>query len=209
MARGDIFSRREALGAALAICGLSGASANPPGLAMAAPMLDPKLINRALEALFRHHAAIWSRDAIAIADFGLPSSAPRFFLVDMLRGTTVSLLVAHGSGSDPDHTGMLQNFSGSVGSAATSEGAYVTGERYDGIHGPSRRLIGLDPTNVHAEERAIVIHSAWYANPEVAVTQGKLGRSDGCFAIGQQDIATVLARLGRGRLLYAGRGDHG
>lgn len=172
-------------------------------------MLDPKLVDRALEALFRHHAAIWSRDAIAIADFGLPSRVPRFFLVDMLNGTTASLLVAHGRGSDPDHTGMLHDFSDAMGSAATSEGAYITGEHYEGVHGPSRRLIGLDPTNAHAEERAIVIHSAWYANPETVARQGKLGRSDGCFALGEQDIAMVLARLGRGRLLYAGRGDHG
>ena len=193
----------------LAAYDLACAKANPPGLATAAPMLDPGLANRALAALFRHHAAIWSRDVVAIADFGLASSAPRFFLVDTLRGTTVSLLVTHGSGSDPDHTGTLQSFSDAVGSAATSEGSYVTGERYEGVHGPSRRLVGLDPTNAHAEERAIVIHSAWYANPEVAAKQGKLGRSDGCFVFGEQDIALVLAKLGRGRLLYAGRGDHG
>jgi hypothetical protein len=100
---------------------------------------------------------------------------------------------------------MLQGFSDLVGSAATSEGAYLTGDAYQGVHGPSRRLIGLDPTNAHAEERAIVIHSAWYANPDMIVRQGKLGRSDGCFAFGESDIALVLARLGRGRLLYAGR----
>jgi hypothetical protein len=129
------------------------------------------------------------------------------FLVDILRGTTTALLVAHGKGSDPDHSGMLQSFSDVVGSAATSEGAYLTGDAYEGVHGPSRRLIGLDPGNAHAEERAIVIHSAWYANPDMAAKQGKLGRSDGCFAVGEADIATVLARLGKGRLLYAGRID--
>lgn len=144
---------------------------------------------------------------IAIADFGLPSSIPRFFLVDILRGTTTALLVAHGRGSDPDHSGMLREFSDVAGSAATSEGAYLIGDAYDGVHGPSRRLIGLDSTNAHAEERAIVIHSAWYAEPDIVAQQGKLGRSDGCFAFGKQGIATVLARLGKGRLLYAGKID--
>ncbi len=168
-------------------------------------MVDGALLQRALDALFRHHGAIWSRDIIAIADFGLASSVPRFFLVDIVNGKTTSLLVAHGSGSDPDHSGYLQSFSDVVGSGATSEGAYLAGEAYEGSHGPSRRLIGLDPTNLHAEERAIVIHSAWYANPDMIAKQGKLGRSDGCFAFGDQDIALVLARLGRGRLLYAGR----
>ncbi len=185
----------------------AAAFARPLGLAAAAPMIDPRLVDRALAALFRHHRHIWSRDMIAIADFGLPSSVPRLFLVDILRGTATALLVAHGKGSDPDHEGRLQRFSDVVGSAATSEGAYLTGDAYEGIHGPSRRLIGLDPTNAHAEERAIVIHSAWYADPDMIAKQGKLGRSDGCFAVGEADIATVLARLGKGRLLYAGRID--
>jgi hypothetical protein len=35
--------------------------------------------------------------------------------------------------------------------------------------------------------------------------QGKLGRSDGCFVFGEADLAIVLARLGQGRLIYAGR----
>jgi hypothetical protein len=196
-------TRRSLLGALLA----APAAARPPGLASAAPMIAPRLVERALAALFGNHAAIWSRDVIAIADFSLPSSAPRFFLVDIVRGQTTSLLVTHGKGSDPAHSGWLQNFSDSIGSAATSEGAYLTGDAYTGIHGPSRRLIGLDPTNAHAEERAIVIHSAWYANADMIVRQGKLGRSDGCFAFGEADIAMVLARLGRGRLLYAGRSD--
>jgi len=196
-------TRRALLGAMLA----APAVARVPGLASVAPGIDPRLVSRALDALFRHHAAIWSRDVIAIADFGLPSSTPRLFLVDLLRGDCPALLVAHGKGSDPDHLGRLQFFSDRVGSAATSEGAYLTGEKYDGVHGPSRRLIGLDTTNAHAEERAIVIHSAWYADAELIRRQGKLGRSDGCFAVGEADIAPLLTRLGRGRLLYAGRSD--
>jgi hypothetical protein len=206
MTNGSI-SRRAALGALLSAFALP-AAARSPGLASVAPMIDGRLVNRALDALFRHHALIWSSDVIAIADFALPSSAPRFFLVDMLRGTTTSLLVAHGRGSDPEHSGMLQSFSNVVGSLATSEGAYLIGRAYEGIHGPSRRLIGLDPTNSHAEERAIVIHSAAYANSEMIKQQGKLGRSDGCFAFGEQDIGLVLSRLGYGRLLYAGRSGH-
>lgn len=177
------------------------------GLAAIAPAIDRGLVNRALAALFHHHDRIWSRDVIAIADFSLPSSVPRFFLVDIVNGTNAALLVTHGKGSDPDHEGVLQTFSDVAGSAATSEGAYLTGDAYEGVHGPSRRLLGLDPSNAHAEERAIVIHSAWYANPDMVEKQGKLGRSDGCFAFGERDIATVLRALGKGRLLYAGKAD--
>lgn len=198
-------TRRAVLAGLLAVPAAAGTLR--PGLAGAAPMIDSRLAERALAAVFAHHAAIWSRDMIAIADFGLPSAMPRFFLVDILNGSTTGLLVTHGKGSDPGHTGWLQAFSDNIGSGATSEGAYLTGDPYEGIHGPSRRLIGLDPTNAHAEERAIVIHSAWYANADMIARQGKLGRSDGCFAFGEADIAMVLARLGRGRLLYAGRSD--
>ena len=177
------------------------------GLASAARTVNPVLVARASAALARHNSLIWSRDVIAIADFGLPSSQPRLHLVDILANRTTSLLVAHGKGSDPDHTGMLQRFSNELGSEATSEGAYLTGEVYNGVHGLSRRLTGLDPTDDHAEERAIVFHSAWYADPILVVTQGMLGRSDGCFAVSGQDIAFLLARLGQGRLLYAGRAE--
>ena len=173
--------------------------------ATAAPTVNPVLVRRALAALARHNEAVWSRDVIAIADFGLPSSATRFHLVDLLAGTVTSLRVTHGKGSDPDHSGMLERFSNEEGSLATSEGAYLTGPTYTGIHGYSRRLAGLDLTNDHAETRAIVIHAAWYAEPAVLAAQGKLGRSDGCFAFSATDEALVLARLGRGRLIYAGR----
>jgi hypothetical protein len=175
------------------------------GVAAAAPGIDPALREQAMAALARHESAIWSRDVIGIVDFGQPSSVPRFHLVDLLRNDTTTLLVAHGRGSDPDHTGMLQSFSNVEGSQATSEGAYLIGEAYSGIHGPARRLIGLDPTDDQADPRAIVIHAAWYVGPEIVARQGRLGRSDGCFAVSQADIGQVLARFGRGRLLYAGR----
>jgi hypothetical protein len=200
--------RHVLLSAAYGLAGLAlagPARAAQPGLAGVASGINPYLVGAASAALARHEAVIWSRDVLAIADFGLPSSAPRFHIVDLLGGTVTSLLVAHGKGSDPDHSGMLQSFSNVDGSNATSEGAYLTGEIYVGVHGQSRRLIGLDPTNDNAERRAIVIHAAPYAEAAMIAQQGKLGRSDGCFAFGEADLATVLARLGQGRLIYAGR----
>lgn len=206
--RGPQFTRRAlitgAAGLALGAPAMLGAA--PMGLAEAGRGVNPRLLHAALVALAKHHRRFWSRDVVAIADFGLPSAEPRLHLIDILAGTTASLRVAHGKGSDPDHSGMLQNFSNIVGSLATSEGAYLTAARYEGIHGPSRRLIGLDPTNGNAEARAIVIHPAWYAAPDILLRQPVLGRSDGCFAVAPQDIAMLLARLGTGRLLYAGRG---
>ncbi|TVV77253.1 murein L,D-transpeptidase catalytic domain family protein [Sphingomonas solaris] len=199
-------ARRTLLAAGLGLALSTRAAGAVPqaGLAAIARDIRPDLVAAASAALARHESAIWSRDAIAIVDFALPSATPRLYLIDLLGGTVTTMLVAHGKGSDPDHSGMLAAFSNVEGSAATSRGAYLTGEAYDGIHGASRRLIGLDPSNDHAEARAIVIHSAWYVGPEIVARQGVLGRSDGCFAVSTADIGPLLARLGRGRLLYAG-----
>jgi hypothetical protein len=171
---------------------------------LAAPSgVPPGLLSRALAALEAHRSVIPNRDTIAIADFSLPSRAPRFHLVDVASGRVSSHLVAHGRGSDPAHTGWLQRFSNAPSSHATSEGAYRTDGLYIGKHGRSIRLTGLDATNSNALSRAIVVHAAWYVSPEMARAHGVLGRSEGCFALSQASTAEALARIGSGCLIYA------
>jgi hypothetical protein len=113
-------TRRNLIGsAALALAGLGlgrrvDADARvvaQGGLSAIAKGLNPWLVGGASQALARHERSIWTRDVIGIADFGVASSVPRFHLIDLLRGSVTSLLVTHGRGSDPDHTGMLQLFS--------------------------------------------------------------------------------------------------
>ena len=165
--------------------------------------VPPALMHRALAALQQHVHQIPHLDRIALVDFSAASSEPRLHLVNLATQETTSLLVAHGSGSDPAHTGWLQMFSNQEGSNASSSGAYVATDYYVGKHGRSQRLIGLDQSNNNALDRAIVVHSAWYANPDIVAKQGMLGRSEGCFAVGEQDLETVFARLGQGRMIYA------
>ncbi len=154
-----------------------------------------------MAALERHPHL--ERDRIGIADYSAPSRDPRFFIVDLASGREQALLCAHGRGSDPQHSGWLQHFSNVPGSAASSSGAYETANAYTGSHGTSRRLVGLDPANHNAMDRAIVVHPAWYVSDDIVRQQGKLGRSEGCFAFSEGDIATVLRQLGEGRLIYA------
>ncbi len=163
------------------------------------------LLERAKAALDQHERFVPHRDVVAIADFGKPSSAHRLVLVDLLSGRSTSMLVAHGKGSDPQHTGWLQKFSNEPGSEATSQGSYLTGEEYVGQHGRSRRLKGLDPQNDQAEARAIVVHAAWYVSPSIVAQHGKLGRSQGCFAVSESNLAPILKQLPPGRLLFAGK----
>lgn len=168
-------------------------------------VVRPDLLRQALAALDRHRGAITRRDRIAIADMTAPSSEPRFHIVDLADGHSTSFLVAHGSGSDPAHTGFLKRFSNDFGSNATSQGAFVTADYYVGKHGSSQRLIGLDESNCNALGRNIVVHSAWYANRDMLATHGMLGRSQGCFAVGEGDLATVFTRLGAGRMIFANK----
>ncbi len=202
-------SRRAFLGAATAAAGstLCGGlfAAAAAAQSSAQPSLNPLLLAKAGAALARHGDAIFSRDIIAIADFSQSSAVPRFFLFNTIDGSTTALLVSHGIGSDRGHSGWLQQFSNLPGSEATSSGAYLVGEGYIGKYGASRRLIGLDPENDQAENRAIVIHPAWYVSQSLAAQQGKIGRSQGCFAFSYDDIGQVLARLAPGSLLYAGK----
>ncbi|MDB5694942.1 MAG: transcriptional initiation protein Tat [Sphingomonas bacterium] len=167
-------------------------------------VVRPELLRRALASLDRQGSRV-RRDRVAIADFAAPSAQPRFHLIDLEGGQSKSFLVSHGSGSDPRHTGWLQRFSNQEGSNASSEGAFLTSSYYTGKHGHSQRLIGLDPTNDQALQRAIVVHSAWYANASMLRTHGMLGRSQGCFAVGESELAEVFRRMGEGRMIYAAK----
>lgn len=173
--------------------------------AVAAATPAPMLLPQALEALDRHGSRVANRDCIGIVDFGVASRAKRFHLVDLSAGRTTSLLVSHGRGSDPANSGWLQSFSNRPGSEASSQGAFLTGATYIGKHGRSRHLVGLDPCNSQAASRAIVIHSASYVSDDMANTHGRVGRSQGCFAVSDAELKMVLDRLGPGRLLFVAK----
>jgi L,D-transpeptidase catalytic domain len=201
LARRDFCKIFSVGGAALAFA--RPAMADLPFVVAESEAISPGLLARARGALNLHSNRLTQRDIIGIADFSAPSRLPRFHIVDMISGESKALLVAHGRGSDPDHSGYVHQFSNVPGSEATSSGAYLLADSYHGQHGASRRLIGLDPDNDQAEPRAIVIHSAWYVSDAIAAEQSKIGRSQGCFAFSENDIEQVLHRLGPGTMLYA------
>lgn len=164
--------------------------------------INPALFSKAKAALDSRNW-IQHRDFIGIADFAKGSADPRFHIVHLPSGFVETYRVAHGSGSDPGHTGFLDHFSNLPGSEATSDGAYMTADTYHGKYGLSMKVRGLDWSNSNAESRAIVIHNAWYAEPEMIDIHGKLGRSQGCFAFSRKDQWNVMHRLGDGRMIFA------
>lgn len=201
MKRRDLIKGTIATGAAVALPSImpSTVAAQP----LAGSLRDRKLFDIAKRELDKAGAAIWKRDIVGIADFGLHSASNRFHFVNLDRQEVKSYLVSHGTGSDPEHDGWLNQYSNVEGSNATSKGAYVTWEWYVGRYGTSVRLGGLDHTNNAALRRYIVMHRAKYAEKSHVERWGRLGRSNGCFAMGEEQFRVALLNLSGGRLLYA------
>ena len=204
MNRRDLLKGSLATGAALA------ASATLPVLPtkLAAQVRsgtprDRALFDVAKRQLDRAGDAIWRRDIVGIADYGVHSAHRRFYLVNLRREEVQAFHVSHGAGSDRDHDGWLESYSNVEGSNATSRGAYVTWEWYQGKYGTSVRLGGLDTTNNAALRRYIVIHRAAYAEPSHLQRWGRMGRSNGCFVFGSEDYRQILTNMSGGRLLFA------
>ncbi|MGE5168671.1 MAG: murein L,D-transpeptidase catalytic domain-containing protein, partial [Deltaproteobacteria bacterium] len=73
-----------------------------------------------------------------------------------------------------------------------------------GHNGYSLRLQGLDAGfNDRASERAIVIHGAWYVSPQMAATQGRIGRSWGCPAVRPSIARQLIDAIRDGSLVVA------
>ncbi len=197
MKRRDLLKGTLAAGAALALPSRLFASVLP------GTPRDRILFDIATRELARAGNAIWKHDIVGIADFGLHSAKPRFHFVNLERAEVQSYHVSHGTGSDPQHDGWLKAFSNTEGSLATSRGAYVTWEWYKGRYGTSVRLGGLDESNNAALQRYIVMHRAAYAEHSHLEKWGRLGRSNGCFAMGEEQFRIALTNLSGGRLLFA------
>ncbi|MCB2073023.1 MAG: murein L,D-transpeptidase catalytic domain family protein [Novosphingobium sp.] len=198
MNRRDMLRGGMAAGAAIAL----------PSVPAAASTVSPyeqRILEAASRESGRTQAQLWRTDIVGIADFAQPSWKPRLHFANLENGTVRSFLLAHGKGSDPEHDGWLKTFSNVHGSEATSRGAYLTCEWYKGKYGTSIRLVGLDTDNSHALERAIVMHPAWYVDATMISKWGKIGRSEGCFAMAPEDFNEALLHLSGGRLLFADR----
>jgi hypothetical protein len=184
--------------------------AMPPVPAQASVTLDPKglirkdLLDQAMAAFDRHGGRIAVKDEIYLVDFQRHSSLERLYRLNLKTGEVEAWRTAHGRGSDPAHTGFARRFSNVKDSGESSIGAYLTAGQSSGAkHGPNVLLDGLDPTNNEARDRAIIVHAADYCEPSYLKSQGKLGRSLGCFALSEADLRTLRPMLDAGRLLFA------
>lgn len=140
-------------------------------------------------------------NVIAIADFNQPSTNKRLYIIDLdTYELKFHTWVAHGKRSGKE---MAEHFSNRVSSNQSSPGFYVTGSTYQGKHGYSLRLEGVEKgINDNAGRRAIVIHGAEYVNPNTISKLGYIGRSQGCPAIPMSLHRPVIDQLKDGACLF-------
>ena len=142
-----------------------------------------------------------NNNLLVMVDYTKPSTEERLFIIDLRKKQLlISSLVTHGRG-----TGDLYatNFSNKNNSYSTSSGFYLTGNIYNGKHGESLVLYGLEKgKNDNAKKRTIVMHSAYYANKAFAEKYGRLGRSKGCLALPTDLNSKIINLISDGVVLY-------
>jgi hypothetical protein len=128
---------------------------------------------------------------LTIADFSKPSSEERFYIIDMeAQEMVIQTLVAHGKNSG---TLFAKSFSNINASNQSSLGFYITGNTYQGKHGRSLSLIGIENgINDKAAQRAIVLHGAGYVSKATIRQMGYLGRSQGCPAVPESQAQDII-----------------
>jgi hypothetical protein len=138
---------------------------------------------------------------LTVIDFSLPSTEKRLWVIDPAKGLILHhSVVAHGRNSGEL---LAKTFSNQPESFQSSLGFYKTAETYQGKHGYSLRLDGLEKGfNDQARNREIVIHGADYAKEEFAKSTGRLGRSLGCPALPPELSAKVIDLIKDGSLLF-------
>ncbi|MCI5055714.1 MAG: murein L,D-transpeptidase catalytic domain family protein [Flavobacteriales bacterium] len=141
--------------------------------------LDFDIFKQAMSGYF---AISPKNERLIIIDYSQNSTKKRLFVIDVKGETLIyNTLVSHGKNS-----GFIKptDFSNKAGSKKSSLGFFLTAETYHGKHGLSLKLDGLEKgINDNARDRAIVIHTATYANNSFVKTNGYLGRSWGCPAL--------------------------
>jgi hypothetical protein len=138
---------------------------------------------KALEGFYQlKQKGLIQNDILTLVDFSLSANSKRMWVIDMATNTVLyNTLVAHGRNSGEEFATQFSNKSESYQS---SLGFYLTGETYQGKHGLSLRLDGLERgINDKARERAVVIHGADYVSEKFIKQNKRLGRSQGCPAL--------------------------
>ena len=138
---------------------------------------------------------------LTIIDYTKKSVEKRMWVVDMVHSNLLyNTLVAHGKNSGEQYA---EHFSNDCASNMSSLGFFLTGEIYNGKHGKSLILNGLEQGfNDHAKERSIVMHAADYVSEDFIQKVGRIGRSQGCPAIPDYIAPQIIDAIANGSCLF-------
>jgi hypothetical protein len=148
------------------------------------------------------------KQLLTVVDFDLPSTEKRLWVLDLAKNEILfHTLVAHGHNSGENEA---TNFSNTDQSNMSSLGFYATGSEYEGKHGHSLKLQGLDEGfNTNAEARSVVMHGADYVSEDFIKQNGRLGRSLGCPALPMDQYSQIIDAVNGGTCLFLNKSDAG
>jgi hypothetical protein len=131
------------------------------------------------------------KNILTLVDFSLSSNVKRLWVIDLETNTVLyNSLVSHGRNTGEE---FANNFSNANSSYKSSLGIYLTGEVYNGKHGMSLKLDGLEKgINDNARVRGVVMHAADYVSNSFIKNNKRLGRSQGCPAIPQELLSGIV-----------------
>jgi len=131
---------------------------------------------------------------LTVVDFNKPSTEKRLWVIDLAaKKVLFNSLVAHGKNSGAN---IAEKFDNTISSEKSSLGFYVTQDIYQGKHGKSLKLVGMDKDfNTNALERCVVMHGADYVSDAFIAQHGRLGRSQGCPALPMENHSQIIEEV--------------
>lgn len=170
--------------------------------------LSEQVFEKALTGFYnmKYSGLLHAKSILTIADFDQESSKKRLYIIDLAnRKLLMNTWVAHGQNSGGDKP---SSFSNNINSNQSSLGFYLTGEIYNGKHGRSLKLDGMDQGfNSNARERSIVVHGASYVSQQSIDQLGRLGRSQGCPAVPAKLADQVINTISDRTVLFINNSD--
>lgn len=172
-------------------------------LANKAPRLNKNVLKLALTAYnnARRKGAV-KKPVLTVIDYSLPSNKQRMWVFDLKKEQLLyNTYVAHGRNSGVNNA---SHFSNIESSKQSSLGTYITKNTYFGHKGYSLNLQGLDRGfNDNAYSRRVVVHGAWYVEPDFIKHAGRAGLSWGCPAIAQTLAKPLINTIKNGSVIFA------
>lgn len=154
--------------------------------------IDAHVLKVALTAYINaRNLGLDQKQLLTVIDYSKPSTERRLWVIDLKNDRVLfNTWVSHGKNS-----GQLTptSFSNQPGSLKSSIGVFMTRDPYIGGNGYSLRLAGLEQgINDNAFRRDIVLHGAWYVNPDTIKRNGQIGRSWGCPAVAKNKARPII-----------------